>query len=171
MRRIIAIVLLFYAANASAQYSASTPTAFSAGLELGIPTNSIYSIGLGASGKVEIPASKQVFIAVTAGFTTFFYKSNLYRSSLTPSPAGFVPLKAGAKYYFNQGVYVEGELGTAIETNYLKHDLFAFSIGPGFIVPINDKHGVDVGLRYENWSDHQLQQTAIRFAYRFGREP
>ena len=101
-----------------------------------------------------------------------FHKSNLFNSSRTPGAAVFVPLKAGLKYYFNKSVYAEGEAGTAIETNaietdYTKKNSFAFSIGLGFIVPVGEKNGVDIGFRYENWSN-KLSQTAIRIAYRFG---
>ena len=168
MKRIILVIFIFIAINATAQDTSPIAKAFSAGAELGIPSNSIYNIGLGFSGKAEIPASNRICITITAGYSTFFYKSNLYQSSLSPSPAGFVPLKAGIKYYFNPGVYIEGELGTVMETNYLRHDPFAFSIGTGFLIPINEKHSFDLGIRYENWSDHSLRQTAIRFAYRFG---
>jgi len=170
MKRIILIIFIFIAIKATAQDTSPIAKALSAGIELGIPSNSIYNIGLGFSGKAEIPASNRICITITAGYTAFFYKSNLYRSSLTPTPAGFVPLKAGTKYYFNPGVYIEGELGTVIETNYLRHDPFAFSVGPGFFIPINEKHSFDLGFRYENWSDNSLRQTAIRFAYRFGGE-
>jgi len=168
MKQLILITFIFCTIKASAQDISPVAKAFSAGLELGIPSNSIYNIGLGFSGKAEIPVSNRMCITITAGYTTFFYKSNLYHSSLTLAPAGFVPIKAGVKYYFNPGVYIEGELGTVIETNYLKHDPFAFSIGPGFLIPINEKHSFDLGVRYENWSDNSLRQTAVRFAYRFG---
>jgi hypothetical protein len=141
--------------------------AFSIGAELGIPNVSVYNIGLTVSGKGELPVSDKLAITVTAAYSTFFYKSNLFTSSKTLTAARFIPLKAGVKYYVNQGIYFEGELGTAIETNYLKQDLFAFSLGPGFLIPIDEKHSVDFGLRYEKWSQHQVQQTAIRFAYRF----
>ncbi len=170
MKRLTLIIFIFIVIKATAQDTSPIAKAFSAGLETQwySASNSIYSIGLGFSGKAEIPASNRIYITITAGYTTFFYKSNLYQSSLTHAPAGFVPLKAGVKYYFNPGIYIEGELGTVIETNYLKHDPFAFSAGPGLLIPINEKHSFDLGFRYENWSDHSLRQTAIRFAYRFG---
>ncbi|MDB4919964.1 MAG: hypothetical protein JWQ54_1947 [Mucilaginibacter sp.] len=142
--------------------------AISLGAELGIPNASVYSIGVGISGKAEFPVSSKVAITATAAYSAFFYKSNLFNNSKTLTSARFIPLKAGVKYYLNPGVYFEGELGTAIETNYLKQDLFAFSLGPGFIIPIKGKYGIDFGLRYEKWSNHQVQQTAIRFAHRFG---
>lgn len=140
--------------------------AISAGFELAIPANGVYNIGTGASLKGELPIATPVSLTLTAGFTSMFYKSNLFYSSRTPGAAIFVPLKAGLKYYFNKAVYAEGEAGTAVETNYGKHGSFAFSIGPGFIAPAGEKNGIDISFRYESWAN-QLRQTAIRVAYRF----
>ena len=166
MKRFLFFILLFSASGVWAQ-DERLKKAFSIGAELGIPNMNAYNIGLGLSGKVEFPVSEKIAITATAAYAAFFYKSNLFANK-SLSAASFIPLKAGVKYYVNQGIYFEGELGEAIEANYLKRDLFAFSIGPGFIIPINEKYGVDFGLRYEKWSQHQVQQTAIRFAYRFG---
>jgi hypothetical protein len=165
MRKYLLLLLVFYSYKLQAQ---TTPTkAFSPAFELGIPSNGVYNIGVGASIKGELPVASPVSLTLTAGFTSMFYKSNLFDSSRTPGAAIFVPLKAGLKYYFNQGIYAEGEAGTAIETNYGKQSSFAFSIGPGFMVPAGDKNAVDISFRYEDWSN-QLRQTAIRIAYRFG---
>jgi len=167
MKKLLPILFILAGLHASAQYGMRVKSAFSAGLELGIPQNSIYSIGPGISAKAELPIVDNIGLSLTGGYTNFFYKGNLYQSSLTPSPAGFIPLKAGIKYYFNQGVYVESEAGAVIETNYQRQGLFAFAVGPGFVLPVNDKHSFDFGFRYETWSHHQVRQTAIRFAYRF----
>jgi hypothetical protein len=165
MKRLILILLTFYSINTQAQTTITK--AFSPAFELSIPSNGVYNIGVGASIKGELPIASPVSLTLTAGFTSMFYKSNLFNSSLTPGAAIFVPLKAGLKYYFNKGIYAEGEAGTAIETNYGKQSSFAFSIGPGFLVPAGDKNSVDISFRYENWAN-QLRQTAIRIAYRFG---
>jgi len=67
-------------------------------------------------------------------------------------------------------VFLEAEAGRAIELNYDEHKLFAFSLGPAIMIPVGtDNRNFELGLRYESWSAHTLQQTAIRFAYRFGR--
>jgi hypothetical protein len=161
------IILLFLSCCFKAYSQTTITKAISTAFELAIPSNGIYNIGVGASAKAELPIVAPVSLTLTGGFTTMFYKSNLFSSSRTPGAAGFIPLKAGAKYYFNKGVYAEGEAGTAIETNYGKQSSFAFSVGLGFIAPAGDKNGVDVGFRYEDWSN-QLRQTAIRIAYRFG---
>jgi len=165
MKKLLLPLLLFCTFKLHAQTTITK--AISTGFELGIPTNGVYSIGTGASAKLELPIASPVSLSITGGITTMFYKSNLFDSSRTPGAAVFLPLKAGVKYYFNRGVYAEGEAGTAIETNYGKQSSFAFSIGPGFVVPAGDKNGVDISFRYEDWAN-QLRQTAIHVAYRFG---
>ena len=165
MKKLIILLLLFCCFKASAQ--AIINKAFSAAFELGIPSNSVFNIGTGASAKFELPIASPVSLSLTGGITSMFYKSNLFNSSRTPGAAVFVPLKAGVRYFFNRGVYAEGEAGTAIETNYAKQNVFAFSIGPGFIAPVGEKNGIDISFRYEDWAN-QVRQTAIHIAYRFG---
>jgi hypothetical protein len=168
MKKLLLFILTIYSISAKAQVTTTTTKAVSLGFELAAPSNSVYNIGTGASVKFELPVVSPVSFTLTGGFTAMYYKSNLFNSSRTPGAAGFLPLKAGIKYYLGQNFYAEGEAGTAIETNYDKHDSFAFSIGPGFIIPMNnEKQGVDIGFRYESWSN-QLRQTGIRVAYRFG---
>jgi hypothetical protein len=167
MKKLFILILILSALRAQAQVPYTSTKAFSLGFELPIPSNGVYSIGVGASAKLELPIVSPLSLSLTGGFTTMFYKSNLFNTSRTPGPARFIPLKAGLKYYFAQSFYAEGETGTAIENNYAKQSAFAFSIGPGFLVPVNDKQGVDISFRYESWSN-QLRQTGIRLAYRFG---
>jgi hypothetical protein len=167
MKKLILIALVFCYCRAWSQNTTETTKAISPGFELAIPSNGVYSIGVGGSAKLEFPVVKPLSLSLTGGFTSMFYKSNLFISSRTPGAAIFVPFKGGLKYYFNKGVYAEGEAGTAIATNYSKESVFAFSIGLGFVVPAGDKNGVDIGFRYEDWAN-QLRQTAIRVAYRFG---
>ncbi len=164
MKKLLLIVFIFFCFEATAQTNATK--AVSAGLELAIPSNSVYTIGTGLSFKGELPIANPVSLTLTVGFTTMFYKSNLFYSSRTPGAAVYIPLKGGIKWYFNKTVYAEGEAGAAFETNYDKHTSFAFSIGPGFVVPAGENHGVDIGFRYESWANH-VRQTAIRIAYRF----
>ena len=168
MKRYLFIISVFFTISSHAQITTPTTTAISLGFELAAPSNSIYTIGTGVSAKFELPVVSPLSLTLTGGFTAMYYKSNLFNSSRTPGAAGFLPLKAGLKYYLSKNFYAEGEAGTAIETNYDKRDAFAFSIGPGFIIPLsNEKQGIDIGFRYESWSN-QLRQTGIRIAYRFG---
>jgi hypothetical protein len=168
MKKPLLLFFILCSFKLHAQTRTPTTAAFSAGFELAVPSNGLYTIGVGASGKFEVPIVTPLSLTLTGGITTLYYKSNLFASSRTPGAAGFIPLKAGLKYYLAKNFYAEGEAGTAIETNYGKQSSFAFSLGPGFIVPVNDKQGVDISFRYESWAN-QLRQTGIRFTYRFGR--
>ncbi|RVU00187.1 hypothetical protein EOD41_14610 [Mucilaginibacter limnophilus] len=168
MKKILLVLLVFAALKVQAQ-SVSLNKAFSVGLELGIPSQSIYNIGFGGSGKAEVPIASPVSLTITAGYTSFYYKSALIGGGdRFPDAAGYVPLKGGAKVYLSRGVYAEAEGGAVLETNYAKKTLSAFSIGPGFLIPLkSDNQSIDFSLRYERWSNN-LKQTGIRVAYRFG---
>jgi opacity protein-like surface antigen len=165
MKKLLPILFLFLYTMAHGQ--SAPKSAFSAGLDLAIPTNSIYSVGLGASGKAEIPITSAASITVTAGYTSLYYKKSQIGSSRSQDAAGFVPLKAGVKYYLSEGFFIEGELGTAMETNYSKNKLFAFALGPGFLLPVSKNTAIELGFRYENWGSGRVRQTGIRVAYHF----
>lgn len=167
MKKLVLLLPILFCLKVYGQNAVPISKAFNLGFELGIPANGIFNIGTGASAKLELPVASPVSLSLTGGITTMFYKSNLFNSSRTPGAAVFLPLKGGVKYYFNRGVYAQGEAGTAIETNYSKQGVFAFSIGPGFVVPAGEKNGVDISFRYEDWAN-QVRQTVIHIAYRFG---
>lgn len=162
---------------------------FSVGLEVAAPlgdAKGIYGVGFGGSGKMEIPATKAFFITVTAGYTSFYLKDNI-KSTLKAfgfavKPAGYVPLKAGGKFYISPLFYVEGEIGASIgvqrstlgATTLLNNTLsghgaaFAYAPGIGVSVPLLGKSAIDAGIRYEGWSQNgQLNQAALRVAYKF----
>ena len=144
--------------------------AVSAGVEIPIPTGGVYTIGIGASGKIEIPITAHVGFTLTGGISQIYYKNGLVEALNLPSSANtFIPLKGGIRYFLGPNFYVDGEMGNTIETGYMRRNLFTFAVGPGFTAPIaRTKSAIDVGFRYENWSDHELRFTAFRVAYRFG---
>ncbi len=154
---------------------AALPTKFSVGLELGAPTGdakNLYNVGFGGSGKIEIPATPQFAITATAGYTSLYFKNdvrNVQRAfGLSTTPAGFVPLKVGGKYYFSPVFYGEGEIGAAIGTNRGNGTSFAYAPGIGVSIPLIGKNGIDVGLRYESWSqNYRINQLGLRVAYKF----
>jgi hypothetical protein len=166
IKRLLPILLIILSYHAFGQ--ASLPKAFGVGLELGIPSNSVYTVGFGGSGKAEVPVAGPLSITVTAGYTSLYFKTSLIGGAGKQSAAGFAPVKAGIKYFFSRGVYAEGEAGNVFETNYRKDNLFVFALGPGFAVPSGEHSSIDVGFRYENWGGGRIRQTAIRVAYRIG---
>jgi hypothetical protein len=166
MKRLLPLLFTLFVLHTRAQ---TVPVkAFSVGLELGVPANSVFNVGFGGSGKAEVPLVSALSFTVTAGYTSMYYKSALIGSATTQTPVGYIPLKAGVKYYFSPGFYAEGEAGNAFQTNYTKENLFIIAVGPGFIASTGEHSGIDIGFRYENWGSGRLRQTAIRAAYRFG---
>ena len=165
MKKLLPLLLLFTYSLAHGQFAPKK--AFSVGLDLAIPTNSIYSVGFGGSGKAEVPVAGAASITVTAGFTSLYYKSSVFGNTKSAAPATFIPLKAGVKYYLGEAFYIEGEAGNAIATNYGKDKLFAFALGPGFLANAGKNSAIDIGFRYENWGSGRIRQTGIRVAYRF----
>ena len=166
MKHFLSIIFTFLWITAYAQ--TAPVTAVSLGVDFGFPTNSIYNIGFGGSGKIEIPVVTPLVLSITAGYTSFHFKNALVGSNTTQSAAGFVPIKAGGKFYFGPNVYLQAEAGTAIETNYDKNKLFAYALGPGFVFATGKHTGIDLGINYENWGGGRLRQTVVRVAYRFG---
>lgn len=167
MKKLLPLLFVLMYTMARGQ-AVTTTTAFSAGLELGIPTNSIYNIGFGGSGKVEVPLTTALSLSATAGFTNFYRKSALIGSNKSQPASSYVTLKAGLKYYLGEAFYIEGEAGNVVETNYSKNNLFAFALGPGFLISTGKHTAVDFNFRYENWGRGRLRQTGIRVAYRLG---
>ncbi len=167
MKRFLFLLVAFAAFKAEAQDFQPQSMAFSLGGEIAITSHSAYNTGWGFSGKFDIPVAKPVSLSLTAGYTRLGFKEALIGGSSRPPATNFVPLKAGAKV-FSGGFFIEAEAGAAIETNYNKDKLFAFAIGPGFIVPLGDsKQAIEFGFRYERWAK-RLTQTGIRVAYRIG---
>lgn len=154
--------------------AAPTPK-FSVGLELGAPTGdyrNLYSVGIGGSGKIEIPATPQFAITATAGYTSFYFtdavRNSLRAFGLSTTPAGFVPLKVGGKYYFSPIFYGEGEIGASIGTNRGNSAAFAYAPGIGVSLPLAARDAIDLGLRFESWSQNSnFNQFAFRVAYKF----
>jgi opacity protein-like surface antigen len=164
----------FSTVSAQRKKQAAPPVNFSVGLELGAPmgdAKNFYSVGFGGSGKIEIPATREFFITATAGFTSFYYKEgirNALKAADQPTSQGFVPLKVGGKYYFSPAFYAEGEIGAAIGTNKGAETAFAYAPGIGVSIPLIGRNALDVGLRYEGWSqDYSFNQLGLRVAYKF----
>ena len=81
------------------------------------------------------------------------------------SSFGFVPLKVGVKYYFDQGFFGEGQVGAAISTQSGGGTAFAYAPGIGYSFP----GGFEAGVRYEGWSKDggTTSQANLRLAFNF----
>ena len=153
-----------------AQSSSSGGSAkISVGIDAAIPNGNaatVYDAGFGVSLKYEAPIATNLYATVSAGYEAFFVKSE-FKSLGLNSSYGFIPLKAGLKYYFMEdgvGFFAEGQVGASISTQSGGGTAFAYAPGIGYSVD----GGFEVGARYEAWSKNgTFGQFALRLAYRF----
>lgn len=174
----VAAAALFSGAFAQTKSTSATSsgTKLSIGLDFGVPIGDWsegYSIGFGGSGKAEIPVVQAFNFTLTAGYINYYFKkpySDIAKAAGTDAFVGYVPLKAGGKYFFSSNFYGEAELGALIGTNHDSRTSFVYSPGLGVSFPVSDKHDIDFGARYESWSleGGNTSQVAFRIAYKFG---
>jgi hypothetical protein len=145
---------------------ASSGAKFSIGAEAGLPIGDVsnaYSAVLGGSVKFELPTVSHAFFTISAGYNAFLLKSELKGIGI-PSTSGFIPVKAGAKYYTEGNLFLEGQLGIVFSTESGGGHAFAWSPGIGY----SFNGGFELGARYEGWTNGStISQVGLRVAYRF----
>ncbi|RWY57149.1 outer membrane beta-barrel protein [Mucilaginibacter gilvus] len=172
MKKILLAILFVGSISATCLAQSDSDAAkFSIGVNLGLPTGVAHDISSFAPGidvKYDLPISTGTFFTISAGYTRFLYNSDtkdaLKSLGVDKSGAGFVPLKAGIKYYFSDGFYGEGQLGATFSTESGGGTAFAYAPGIGYTFA----GGFDLGLRYEAWSKNgTTSQVAARIAISF----
>ncbi|MGN7989499.1 hypothetical protein ACTJKC_19280 [Pedobacter sp. 22226] len=131
-----AVVALFFSTNANAQK-------LGIGVTAGIPTSDAYSVALGADLRYQFDIDKQLSIPVTAGYTNLSVKDEFGGGSF-----GYIPVKAGVKYFFNttgSGIYGLAELGAGFGTSSGSGTSFVYSPAVGYAW----SNGLDLGVKYE----------------------
>ncbi|WP_131537219.1 outer membrane beta-barrel protein [Pedobacter nototheniae] len=140
------------------------------GLSVGLPTGDTHSFAIGGDVRYQIDVDKQLSIPVTAGYTHFIGKE-VGNTGIDYSDYGYIPVKAGVKYFFDPsgaGLYGLAELGASIGVS-------PSGVGTGFLyvpsVGYAWSSGLDLGVRYEGnttkFFDKSLSQVALRIAYGF----
>lgn len=159
-----AAVALFFTTNASAQ---TTPRNLGIGITAGIPTSDAYSVALGADLRYQFNVDKQLSIPVTAGYTHLKGKEIGNTGFDVPS-YGYIPVKVGAKYFFNDsgsGVYGLAELGAGFGTKSGSGTSFVYSPALGYAW----SNGIDLGVKYEGLAQNSSSTGffGLRLAYGF----
>lgn len=158
---IVAIAFIFtISASAFAQSSDTQPLRLGIGLSLGVPTNDAYDFAIGGDLRLQKDFSKEVSGMISVGYTDFSAKSSLI------SNLGFIPVKAGAKFFVGEGTYLGAELGAGFGTKSGSKTsfLWAPSVGHAW------SNGLDLSLRYEGASISNIpapDQVVLRIAYGF----
>jgi hypothetical protein len=172
MKKILFATMVCLAAALTGSAQTKTETGkFSIGVEAGLPVgdaSDISNLAIGGSLKYEHPVAAKTFVSLSAGFTEFLYKGEfkdeLNSIGISKSGEGFIPVKAGIKYYFNGGLFGEGQIGAVFSTENGGGTAFAYAPGIGYTF----SKGLEAGVRYEGWSHNgTLSQLALRVAYRF----
>lgn len=67
---------------------------------------------------------------------------------------GFVPMKAGLRYFFSEYLYGGGEAGISLSSANGTGSGTSFAYAPtiGVEFPVSNGSSVDAGIRYESWS-------------------
>lgn len=163
-----AIVGIFAFTNASAQKDAAmSGPKLGIGAEFGFPMGNfgdISKFGVGGSLLYQHPVAPNLNLTLNAGYLSFKYKEIVSSGS-----AGFIPVKAGARYFVAENFYVNGELGAVFGTKDGSGTAFVYSPGLGVEFPVADKSSIDLGARYEGWSNNGTSSfIGLRAAFNFG---
>jgi opacity protein-like surface antigen len=171
----IAGVLAFSSASAQNRKDPAMGGAkLSAGVEFGLPTGDFsnsHKLGIGGSLVYIAPIADNLKFTANAGYISFSGKEYVITNNISikqPS-ASFIPVKAGLRYYFIENFYGAAELGAVFAGKNASGTAFAYSPGIGIEFPIADKSTIDLGARYEGWSNNgTLSFFGIRAAINFG---
>jgi hypothetical protein len=172
MKKVLLATLMFVgiAATSFAQDGGK----FSIGVEAGLPLGSasdVSSVAIGGSLKYDLPIAEKTAFTASAGYTRFFYKSDVKNAlksiGIDRSGEGFVPVKVGIKYELADALYAEGQIGATFITSSDADKKVAFAYAPGIGYKFSD--AIDLGVRYEGWSvsGGTTSQIAARLAYSF----
>ena len=165
----VAAVALFFSTNVNAQ-----APKLGIGINAGVPTNNDYfNFTLGADARFQFDVAKQLSIPVTVGYTNFFAKDfDLGGTVIKGQDYGFIPVKAGLKYFFDpsgSGLYGLAEAGAAFGVTRSAKTAFIYSPAVGYAW----SNGLDLGVKYEDISNATTYipgttgQVALRIAYGF----
>jgi hypothetical protein len=171
MKKILLTFALLAGVTLAAFAQKTTGGKFSIGIDAGVivgDVSDMANLAIGGSVKYDKPIFNKTSVSLSAGYSYLPY-TNDYKIALTGYESsqsggeGYIPLKAGLKYMFNDIFYGEGQVGAAIATT---GGGTAFLYAPGVGMKLGQT--ADFGVRYEAWSKTStISQFALRLAYSF----
>ncbi|WEK18362.1 MAG: hypothetical protein P0Y49_16350 [Candidatus Pedobacter colombiensis] len=172
MKKIILIAaasfLMLHHANAQTKRNESK---IGLGIDFAFPVGNYKNIadyGAGASLLYQKPVAENLNITGNIGYLRFHGPAIL---SNIKYKEGFVPIKAGARYFILPYIYGAGELGVVLSTATGAGAGTAFAYAPrlGTEFPVGTTGTVDIGVSYESWSRSSgtLSSVGLRAGYNF----
>jgi opacity protein-like surface antigen len=162
--------------EAKAQAAKEQKVRFSVGIDAGLPVGEagdFYGSVLGGVAKLEVPLKTSLFATVSLGYSvlSFSDEGKAFQESFNSSTEaeGYMPIKAGLRYYFNKNIYGAAEIGSALAIKANSSTGFAWAPGVGVSYPVWRNHEIDAGLRYESWSQStgNVDQIGLHVAFKF----
>ncbi|WP_316813276.1 hypothetical protein [Pedobacter heparinus] len=166
-----AVAGLFAFSSVNAQTKAPK---LSVGAEFAFPMGDFgdaADFGFGGSLQYQHPVAANLLVTGSAGYTSFKFKDIDFGGvTIKGGNAGYIPVKAGARYYFGENFFAAGELGAAFSTEDGGSTAFVYTPGIGVDFPVADKGSIELGARYEAWSADSSTSgfIGLRLAYNFG---
>lgn len=165
-----AIAGLFAFTSVNAQTKAPK---LSIGAEFAFPMGDfgdVAKLGFGGSLQYQHPIAPSFLLTGSAGYTTFQGKDYDFGGvTIDGGSFGTIPVKAGARYYFGENFFAGAELGAGFSTEEGGSTVFIYSPGIGVDFPVSDKGSIELGGRYEAWSNNGTSSfIGLRLAYNFG---
>jgi hypothetical protein len=142
------------------------------GVEAGIPTGNLSNrsnFELGATARLQYDTQSNISFMLTSGYYNAFGKNVPVANTTVEFPSlGIIPVKAGLKVFASKNLYFSGEAGAGFEvsgTGGNNNTKLILSPGIGYA----NYKGLDIGLRYENFSgqDNNYGLVGLRVAYGF----
>jgi len=173
----VAAIAIFFATNVKAQTVDKSAWRLGIGVEGGLPTGDLHtthSWDLGGTARLQYGIDKNVALMLTSGYYNFFGK-NVSATIIDPTSGavttitskapnfGLIPVKAGAKVFFNSPIYISGEAGAGFETISGGSTRLILSPGLGWA-----NHSWDIGARYENFSGGGANYGLVNLRVAYG---
>lgn len=157
----IASILFLGVTSVIKAQTKTEPFRLGVGLNVGAATSDGHNVTLGGDLKLQKDFTEVISGSVATGYTNFFADKNVVNSR----NFGFVPLKAGIKYFPTKGFYLGAEAGAAFGTKEGAGTSFLYAPSVGITFNTN----YDFSARYEalNQNGGTLSQVALRLAYAF----
>lgn len=162
------------AANAQTKDPAMSGSKIGVGADFAFPMGDFgdaYNFGVGGSLNFQAPIASKLNFVGEAGYLKFTGKEfNEMGLSFKYPSVGFVPLKAGVRYFLAENFYAQGQVGAAIATgDDASGTAFLYAPSLGVEFPVADKMAIDFGARYEGWSKNGTSSfIGLRAALNFG---
>ena len=163
----VIIFTFFFSFSSIAQISVgvkrySKDTRLGIGLSAGKPTTYMFNSAIDADIRWQKDVSSYVSVIANVGFTYFLRNGNTVDGGLGEN-IGFLPVKAGAKVFPMDRVYLSGEAGMAFGITANQPSSMVYAPGIGF----EFHNGLDLGLRYESYTKYEIAKIAVKIAYGF----